>query len=180
MEFEKFPKMPRLGSKKDQMIITEKIDGTNAQISINDAGEVFVGSRNRWITPGKQTDNYGFAGWVDTNKEEILKLGEGRHYGEWCGQGIQRRYDMDHKEFRLFHTYIPAETLPACINQVPILYNGKFSTRAIHDTFERLWDAGSRLADHWFKPEGIVIYQTTARQLFKMTYEYTEGKWSNV
>lgn len=41
---------------------------------------------------------------MQDNKEELVDLlGEGYHYGEWWGQGIQRRYDMDRKVFSLFN-----------------------------------------------------------------------------
>ena len=76
-QFKCFPKMPRLTR---EVVITEKIDGTNAQIYINQEGEFFVGSRTRWITP--ENDNYGFAKWCLDNKDELMLLGEGRHFGE--------------------------------------------------------------------------------------------------
>jgi len=177
-DFIKFPKIPRLGSKKDQMIITEKIDGTNAQIKIDDENNISVGSRNRWIYPGKQTDNYGFAQWVEDNHDELLGLGKGRWYGEWWGQGIQRRYGANRKHFSIFNTFRPIESLPSCVEQVPVLYTGEFDTTKIRDIFTELWETGSMLSDVWFEPEGIIVYQMTARQLFKMTYEYKEGKWN--
>jgi hypothetical protein len=43
-EFAEFPKMARLSR---ECIITEKIDGTNAQICITDDGQMLVGSRTR-------------------------------------------------------------------------------------------------------------------------------------
>lgn len=76
LEFQEFPKMARLSR---DIIITEKIDGTNAQLLITEAGDLLVGSRTKWITP--QDDNAGFARWVEENKENILKLGVGRHFG---------------------------------------------------------------------------------------------------
>ena len=48
VEFEAFQKIARL---KRNCVITEKIDGTNAQIFIGEDGEFLTGSRNRWITP---------------------------------------------------------------------------------------------------------------------------------
>lgn len=39
--------------------LTEKIDGTNAQVYIADDGRVVAGSRTRWISP--EDDNFGFA-----------------------------------------------------------------------------------------------------------------------
>ena len=68
--------------------ITEKIDGTNACIIIQDGEVVGVQSRKRLITP--EDDNYGFAGWVERNIEDIMGLGDGYHYGEWAGLGIQK------------------------------------------------------------------------------------------
>lgn len=59
MEFVEFPKIARLVR---PCIITEKIDGTNAQVFIGEDGTVLAGSRTRWITPAD--DNYGFAAWV--------------------------------------------------------------------------------------------------------------------
>src|SRR4030042_1482140 len=50
------PKIPRLNRPYS---ITEKIDGSNGQVRITDDGLVYVGSRNRWITPGKPPDNTG-------------------------------------------------------------------------------------------------------------------------
>lgn len=120
MEFKPWPKIPRFSR---DIIVTEKLDGTNAQITIVPATEVsifddplavvcgnrsepgavtiFAGSRNRWITPGN--DNYGFAAWVRDNAEELLKLGPGSHFGEWWGAGIQRRYGLKEKRFSLFN-----------------------------------------------------------------------------
>ncbi len=64
---------------------------------------MFIGSRTRWITA--QDDNHGFARWVEGNKQELLKLGAGRHFGEWWGSGIQRGYGLQkgEKRFSLFN-----------------------------------------------------------------------------
>src|SRR5260370_7041127 len=106
-------KIPRLNRK---MVITEKIDGTNASIFIPDPttfpGEesvstvpFLVGSRNRWITPSD--DNFGFAKWAYANAEEILKLGPGQHFGEWWGSGIHIGYGFKGQRFTLFHCHTP-------------------------------------------------------------------------
>ena len=68
-----------------ECVISEKIDGINAQILITESGGIFAGSRTRWITP--EDDNFGFAAWVEENKEELIKLGVGRHFGEFYGRG---------------------------------------------------------------------------------------------
>lgn len=46
--FAAFPSIARLCR---DMIVTEKIDGTNAQVHITEDGQVLAGSRSRWITP---------------------------------------------------------------------------------------------------------------------------------
>ena len=56
MEFRKFNKIARLSR---EIVVTEKIDGTNGLIAIGEDGEFQVGSRNQWITP--ENDNFGFA-----------------------------------------------------------------------------------------------------------------------
>ena len=172
MEFESFQKIPRL---KRQCIITEKIDGTNAQIAITEEGKMFVGSRNRWITP--EDDNHGFARWAHEHKEELLTLGVGRHYGEWWGQGIQRRYGMNEKKFSLFNVHRWAEGLPECCSLVPILYSGLYDTRTIDYVMDNLKLTGSVAAPGFMNPEGIVVYHTASRTLSKITFEHdTTGK----
>ena len=47
IEFPEFPKIARLSR---DVVIAEKLDGTNASIYIGVNGEFFVGSRTRWIT----------------------------------------------------------------------------------------------------------------------------------
>lgn len=123
-DFEEFQKIPRL---KRGCVITEKIDGTNAQVYISDEGIIQFGSRSRYITPAD--DNYGFARWAEAHKDELIKLGPGRHFGEWWGSGIQRGYGLKNgdKRFSLFNVgrWTP-ETLPACVGLVPVLYEGPF------------------------------------------------------
>jgi len=57
ISFVEFPKIARFSR---DVIVTEKIDGTNAQVYVDDTmTRAFAGSRNRWITP--DDDNFGFA-----------------------------------------------------------------------------------------------------------------------
>src|SRR3972149_2228793 len=100
MDFRSFTKIPRFSR---EITVTEKIDGTNGVIGISDDGlDMFVGSRSQWITP--QNDNFGFAKWAYANKDELLKLGPGIHFGEFWGMGIQRGYNLEEKRFSLFNT----------------------------------------------------------------------------
>ena len=169
-EFQPFNKMARLTR---GCVITEKLDGTNAQIFISDDLSVIkAGSRNRWITP--EDDNYGFAGWVERNKAELIKLGPGRHFGEWWGAGIQRRYGrsgQDGKTFSLFNTgrWLSNPDRPACCDVVPLLYVGPFNDLAIDTVLADLKMNGSTAAPGFMDPEGIVVFHTASRTLFKKT-----------
>lgn len=167
-QFESFGKIPRLSR---EVIITEKLDGTNAQILITDAGDFLVGSRNRFITP--DNDNYGFARWCAEHREELLQLGPGRHFGEWWGKGIQRGYGLGEKRFSLFNvTRWGDDTVrPSCCAVVPLLYQGSFDTEKIKSVLWGLQAFGSKAAPGFMDPEGIVIFHTASRQLYKKTLQ---------
>jgi hypothetical protein len=171
-EFKEFEKIARLNR---EIVITEKIDGTNAQITITEDGQFLTGSRTRWITP--MDDNYGFAAWALTNKDELMKLGVGSHFGEWWGSGCQRGYGLPkgEKRFSLFNTGRWDDlTKPSCCHVVPQLYVGNFSESAILGCLDGLRKNGSVASTGFMKPEGIIIYHTAARQSFKVTLEKDE------
>lgn len=162
MDFVPFPKIPRL---KRDVVITEKIDGTNALVAIDDAGNVQAGSRNRWITP--EADNFGFAKWVAEHVDELRELGPGMHYGEWWGQGIQRRYGLDEKRFSLFNVKRWfAQKPPACCHVVPVLYTGPMT--GVDEMLLALTAGGSVAAPGWMSPEGIVVYHAASGHLYKV------------
>lgn len=174
MDFEPFPKIPRWSTQ--DIVITEKIDGSNACIYINDdCTEFKCGSRTRWITP--ESDNFGFARWCADNKEAILGLGKGTHFGEWWGLGIQRSYNKHRKLFSLFNTLRwntdeQRQRLEAIdgVDVVPVLYQGPFSESAIDQTMDELWRGGSVASPGFQNPEGVVIYMPGSRTLFKKTF----------
>ena len=169
MEFRTFNKIARLSR---EMIVTEKIDGTNGLIAIGEDGEFQVGSRSRWITPEKDNDNYGFARWAYNHKDELMTLGVGFHYGEWWGQGIQRGYGLKEKRFSLFNTSRwsdEAGVRPACCHVVPTLYTGMFDTTKIETILEHLSYYGSVAAPGFMNPEGVVIYHVAGNLYFKKT-----------
>lgn len=210
IEFKAWPKTPRLFR---EIIITEKIDGTNSAVIIQEIEEydepselrlaalerggkyyeVAAQSRNRLIFPGKTTDNYGFAGWVQKNAEELFDLlGPGRHYGEWWGKGIQKRYvnaDPTLRGFALFntekhkdlHVWLSMDGIAqVLVEPVHVMYQGPYSEQAIRDTLEQLKKYGS-----WTSPldsaEGIVIFHTQSRQAYKVTLDGNDaGKWEAV
>ena len=167
--FEPFGKISRYNR---NLVISEKIDGTNASVWINDEGaKAFAGSRTRWITP--EDDNYGFARWVQTHHDELLALGPGHHFGEWWGAGIQRRYGLTEKRFSLFNSarWSAENPQPACCHVVPVLANGLASEVDVYAVLENLRVTGSVAAPGFMNPEGIVIYHVASRNLYKMTLE---------
>lgn len=169
MEFREFPKMARWSR---DIIITEKIDGTNASICIGENGEFYTGSRTRWITP--EDDNFGFSKWAHANKEELMKLGVGTHFGEWWGQGIQRGYGLKEKRFSLFNTSRWQDNAPVCCSVVPILYIGKNDPEEVNKALEILKENGSFSNKGFMNPEGIVIYHVAGRVGFKKTIHKDE------
>lgn len=169
ISFVGFPKIARFSR---GVIVTEKIDGTNAQIYINDTGtEIYAASRNKWITP--EDDNHGFAKWVEVNKDELLKLGPGHHFGEWWGQGIQRNYGLKEKRFSLFnvHKWGDDLTRPKCCHVVPILWAGLFDELNTNDILTKLKANGSYAAPGFKNPEGIIVFHTVNYAIFKKTFD---------
>lgn len=183
-EFVGFPKIARYSRK---MYVTEKLDGTSSQLFIDENNNIYAGSRNRWITP--EDDNHGFAKWVEENKENLLELGPGRHFGEWWGCGINRGYGLKKKRFSLFNVTrwclygeipkeIPTEdpritrvqkVLPQCCGLVPLIYEGEFDTRMVECCVEDLRDNGSRAAPGYMNAEGVIIYHAAGNVFFKKT-----------
>lgn len=194
MDFQPFHKIARFSR---EVLVTEKIDGTNAQIAIWETptdGPYFMpegcevvgalpyggkywsiaaGSRNRWLKPGKEHDNFSFAGWVAENAGELVRLGPGRHFGEWWGQGIQRNYGLKEKRFSLFNVsrWAEADDLPSCCFVVPVLAKGPMDGVTVELAMQMLRTTGSYAAPGFMSPEGIVIYHYASRTLFKKTLE---------
>lgn len=225
-DFQPWPKIARLNR---DITITEKIDGTNAAVGIeqiepNLASAYFNGnglveldnlrrsntaaivvvpgegldelgfekqgqlywvwaqSRNRVITPGKSTDNAGFAGWVAEHAEiMVAQLGEGLHFGEWWGRGIQRGYDQPAKRFSLFNTHryagleVDFGDDGTIMNTVPVLYQGPFGQFHIDHALDILHRKGSLAAGGFMNPEGIIVYHSAASTMFKVTLEGDES-----
>jgi len=155
-EFKSFGKIPRLSAM--QMIVTEKIDGTNACVVVDALGVVSAQSRTRAIQPGD--DNYGFALWVSQNEDQLRELGHGHHFGEWWGVGIQRAYALHERRFSLFNTHLWSETRPACCHVVPILYMGPFDRTVVGQVTDALATGGSVAAPGYMNPEGTMVFVT--------------------
>jgi hypothetical protein len=187
-DFVGFPKIARYSR---EVIVSEKIDGTNGCIYFGeDASEpMLVGSRTRWITPEK--DNHGFARWAYDHESELRQLGPGRHFGEWWGSGIQRGYGLPkgEKRFSLFnvirwclHSETPQpipcgdpritkiqDILPACVGLVPVLWRGNFEHLQINNILDNLRTNGSRASPSFMQAEGAVIFHVAGNVGFKKT-----------
>lgn len=213
--FERFPSLTRFSQ---GWSISEKIDGTNSQVYIYprteydgkdyaasalacvDGLHLFAGSRSRLITP--ERDNHGFARWAQKNAEMLVRtLGEGRHFGEWWGRGIQRGYELGEKRFSLFNTLRwKQDELPEGLYVVPLIEFEPFAGEMHEDgghffhkidneylnnpgswavkCLERLREHGSFAAPGYMNPEGIVMFHRASGVAFKKTFDYDEyGKW---
>lgn len=213
IEHKPWPKIARLFR---EMVITEKIDGTNAAVGIQwidferdgqpvdpsevpsdkvlawvDNPEVPVGayavyaqSRKLILTPAlleAKRDNQGFAAWVKANAAELVSaLGEGLHYGEWWGSGIERGYGLlrGDKRFSLFNVTrykdVDFSALPG-VGLVPVLYEGPFDTTTVKAMVADLAATGSKAAPGFPDPEGVITFHVASNQVFKTTIENDES-----
>lgn len=178
MLFQEFQKIARL---KREVVVTEKIDGTNAAIIITDDGQIACQSRTKFITTSD--DNKGFANWVEKNKVELINtLGPGTHFGEWWGSGIGRSYGLKEKRFSLFNVHrwhtdsedYRCIEAPLCFVVPTLAHIKKFSTEEVDKVMAELKSNGSRASKGFMNPEGIVVFHTQNHTLYKVTYEYDE------
>ncbi len=188
-EFVPFGKIARLNR---EIVITEKIDGTNAAIGVGDDFSVWAQSRTRIIVP--EDDNFGFAAWVDKNRTALsVALGPGLHFGEWWGCGIQRGYELTERRFSLFNTKRWGEgegaerlkqlqTCGIAVHSVPVLYEGPWHSAVgfaecwhPYEELHQLRAHGSYAVPGYMNPEGIVVFHKASNQLFKVTCEKDEA-----
>lgn len=174
--FKAWPKIQRY-DEGISIVITEKIDGTNACIIVDEGKVLGIQSRKRLITPDK--DNMGFASWVTEHEEQLATLGTGYHFGEWAGPGIQKNpLGLEQKEFFLFNPFRHNEEYFNWLNpqlsrgkvqSVPLLYQGKYTPGIVESTFEEL-DANTE-----YKPEGVMIYFPKADSYIKHVVNKPHG-----
>ena len=159
---------------------TEQLDYTAVATPVVDGVPYNVGaqSRNRLLGLDKGQDNAGFAKWVSDNAHTLVAdLGPGRHFGEWWGKGIQRGYGLDHKRFSLFNTaaWWEVEALfgfsTPNLTVVPRLYEGGADTATVEWVAKLLAETGSAAAPGFMNPEGVCVYHTASRQVFKYTLD---------
>lgn len=216
-DYPAFKKIPRLYR---EVTITEKIDGSNGLIYIEDKSNWFdptidepyyneelgisyfygsddqhtltvrAGSKNRWLSPTKGNDNFGFAAWVRDNAETLLKLGPGHHYGEWFGAGIQRRYGLDEKYFALFNTaryqeFIADGNWLGTLTTVPTIFVATHSDKLVQAALDRLELGGSIISGSlgvqaFQKAEGVIVRHSQSGALYKVLLENDDVPKSHV
>ena len=67
--FSAFPKIARYSR---EVVVTEKIDGTNGVIHVDDTmAELYAGSRSQWLGP--DGDNFGFGKWLLVLIDRLLE-----------------------------------------------------------------------------------------------------------
>lgn len=169
--FKAWPKIPRTSPFKT--VITEKMDGTNACVIVQDGEVVGAQSRKRLITP--ENDNYGFAAWVEEHRQELSELGDGYHFGEWVGPGIQKNpHGLKEKTFFLFNTgRWNKDNVPSCCKVVPVLHTGMVTGETIETVMKRLLKQYESRDGH---PEGIIIYNCTYDAYSKVTFNGNKAK----
>lgn len=186
LDFKSFAKMNRFHD--ETMYITEKIDGTNAQIFIHNSAEIVdehsvipprkymkIGSRNRYISV--DDDNFNFAQWCHDHHDELIQLPHGRHYGEWWGQGIQRGYGLTEKRFSMFNQSLhEIKNIIPCIDFAPVLYQGEFNLEKITEVMADLQKNGSKASPGFMDVEGVVIFLRKSSIFFKRTFD-DKHKW---
>ena len=166
VDFKKYPKIMRVEARRPNFF-TEKLDGTNACVVIGANGEFQCQKRTEFIYPTETDDNFGFAAWAFENKEELLKLGVGHHYGEWWGKDIRRDgYGLEERRFSLFDAKrwgAHNPNTPKCCHVVPIL-----PVNDIEEAKAFLKTNGSMAAPGFMDPEGAIMFDYDVKRHFKI------------
>jgi len=188
---ERYPAFGKIPRHRRPITITEKIDGSNGLILIEQHPEILdefhvrAGGRTRWLSyETKEADNHGFARWVQENKDTLAAdLGVGHHYGEWWGSSINRGYGLlnGDKRFSLFNISrwfeVPFLTPKLC--SVPVIAGNipwLEAESAIGEALTGLRLRGSFAAPGYMKPEGVVIFEHSSNRLSKVTIE-KDAEW---
>ena len=202
MKFRKYQKVRRYGATEVEGIelgkcwVFPKIDGTNAQVFLDDNGEIRAGSRNRELT--LEEDNAGFYEWVlkqDNIKKYLNKHPTHRLYGEWVVPHTLRTYRDDvWNNFYVFDVcvdiddksveYIPYNIYKPLLEGFGINYIPPLATieNGTYDQFVRYLDQNTFLIrDGRGVGEGIVLknygfYNRFGRQVWAkiITSEFKE------
>ena len=186
-------------------IISEKIDGTNGLIEIqnkannSNTGSMIVkfGSRNRYIS--FSDDNAGFANFFRHYEKKFKNMAKEiiassynedsqtdeiptenyplRIYGEWFGKGIQRGYGLKDKFFMPFSTFYAEKLIEYQVPNIvkPNIMYTGKFSQEIADTCMQTLTNGSLIIPEFKRPEGIVIHFPKYNFRLKQTFE--GSKW---
>ena len=207
MKFTKFPKIQRFD--KMTLLITQKLHGTNASIWIvkvdpeleclahTDELEFFTSDRQYIVKAGKRSsfitcekDNFGFAKFVHANKDALAEaLGEGVHFGEWVGPGINSGEGLEEKRLALFNVLglekrkeeLEAECKwPDRVDLVPVLYFGNSNDiqTEVDKAMIELKNNGSKYCAGFMRPEGVVTSILGTNTKFKKVFDAEETQWT--
>jgi len=176
MDYKPFSKIERFENVK--ISISQKLHGSNASIYIykteDGTLDLKCGKRTDWITP--EQDNFGFAKFVYDNKEAFLKLGEGYHFGEYCGPGINSGEGLKERTLVLFDYWRYQDImLPPNTMIVPVLYEGPNDGMKIVMIIKDLKENGSKLVKGFMNVEGVVISMGGHR--YKILFKPEETQW---
>lgn len=179
---------------KNQIQITEKIDGSNLTI-FKKNNELYVATRNYIFKEDEleQMDFKGFKSWFEKHKEEIRsRLLEGRAIcGEWLGMGkiaygeifdnkylmfakaiINDDFELDKINYEIknleyaFEQKEDSTNFPSCIGVVPVVENNFKNYPSIED-LDGLYEEYRYLEDR--NIEGfIILYRDTIRKYVRM------------
>lgn len=188
--FEAWPKTKHVDKVLGSVVVTEKIDGTNACLVFDADGKMFAQSRNRIITPA--TDNQGFARWAYHHQEELFHiLGEGRHFGEWWGKGLHRGYDMPHSVFSIFNvgrfyksepgdplnsmsTRAATSSIFDQVSAVPHIFTGEYNSPEMNAAIAELANGKSKAAAaynvEYNNPEGVCFFFREFDKVAKLVF----------
>jgi hypothetical protein len=184
-EFKAWPKINRFT--QPFVTITEKIDGTNACVIVEDGKVIGAQSRSQLLVHDnsgeltKYNDNAGFAQYVIENQNTLFALGDGYHYGEWAGPGIQKNpHNLNQKYFFLFNTgrFVNDEavSLFPYVRVVPTLYSGYYEDGIVESVMNML---NISAKEKGYIPEGVCIYWHNFDKYSKATFKNSEGKWKS-
>lgn len=177
MEFKSFSSLIRLD--KTQVEVTQKLHGSNASVwiykDISGVMQVKAAKRTSFLESGE--DNFGFRVFVEERAQQFIDLlGEGVHWGEWCGPGINSGEGLTQKRFVLFNTAKADAPRPDRVDVVPVLWRGALEDLNINEIMNKLKTEGSVYVPGFMRPEGIVIH-IRGLGLIKNVFEAEETKW---
>lgn len=100
--------------KHDQIIVTEKLDGSNCGVALHQGQVIALGRSGYLASTSKYEQHQLFAEWVRTNEERFRALlTEGdRAIGEWMAQAHGTRYTLTHEPFVIFDIMNGHKRLP--------------------------------------------------------------------